>query len=397
MIAIDPPLGDPGPSPTRRAFLGRSIALGSAAWVGPGSARGQGGEADALIVRNRLPLDAETPPGAIASDLTPNRLFFVRSHFGAPAVGLTGRWTVAIGGGVENARTYGIDELDSLEQVTIPAVLQCSGNGRAFHAPTVPGVAWGRGAVGNAEWTGVRLADLLGRAGVRPGMGHVHLIGADGPPMPKTPAYLRSLPIDRATAASTLLATRMNGEPLPVLHGGPARVVVPGWFGNHWIKWVRAIRVEAEEAPGFYMRTAYKMPTRPLPPGVEPKPDELKSITVMNVKSLIARPLAGAILAPGRIEVRGVAWTGGEATMTRVEVSAGPGPNPPWADATLGGPSRPYAWRPWRLTVEAAPGLLTIRARATDSAGAVQPETTPWNKSGYLWNGYDVVACEVRP
>ncbi len=385
-------------APSRREILRRSLALGAAGLVGPRMALAGEDAGPELIVRSRRPLDAETPVEAFGTFLTPNRLFFVRSHFGAPAVGLTDRWTLTVAGGVRTERSFGLDDLAGLDQVTIPAVLQCSGNGRSLFSPTIPGVGWVKGAVGNAEWSGVRLADLLDRAGVAPGMAHVHLHGADGPPMPRNPPYLRSLPLDRATASTTILATQMNGEPLPTLHGGPVRLVVPGWCGNHWIKWLRTLVVARGEAPGFYMQTGYKMPIRPMPPGVDPKPSELRPVTVLNVKSLIASPSSGGVVRAGRVEVRGVAWTGGESTVTRVEVAtaAGKGSREAWRDATLDGPARPYAWRPWRLAIDAAPGPLTVRARATDSSGEVQPEASPWNKSGYLWNGYDTIACEVR-
>jgi hypothetical protein len=145
------------------------------------------------------------------------------------------------------------------------------------------------------------------------------------------------------------------------------------------------------------MQNGYKMPIRPTPPGVDLKPNELVSVTLLNVKSLIARPLDGAVLKPGRVEVIGVAWTGGEALVSRVEVECSTGPGQGvWREATLEGPARPYAWRTWRFALDASPGPLTVRARATDSTGATQPETSPWNRSGYLWNGYDRVACEVR-
>lgn len=375
---------------SRRAFLSRSVALAAAGSLAPASSLLA--DDPKLIVRSRMPLDAETPAEVFAREFTPNRLFFVRSHFGAPAVGLTARWALAVEGGVARTLSLTLDDLAKLEQVTIPAVLQCSGNSRSSYTPTVPGVGWGKGAVGNAEWAGVRLAEVLERAGVKPGMGHVHLRGADGPPMPKTPAFFRSIPLARATDPTTLLVTRMNGEPLPILHGGPIRLAVPGWAGNHWIKWLRRLEVSPEEAPGPFMRTSYKMPIRSLPPGVEPRPEDLVPVTVLNVKSLIAGPAEGAALRPGPNEIRGVAWTGGDAVVTKVEVSLGGR----WAAASFESPARPYAWRRWRLPFHAEPGPLTVMARATDSTGAVQPETSPWNKSGYLWNGYDRVACEVR-
>ena len=182
----------------------------------------------------------------------------------------------------------------------------------------------------------------------------------------------------------------MNGEPLPLLHGGPIRLVVPTWAGNHWIKWLRKITVAKDEAPGFYMQNGYKIPKVPTPPGVDLKPDQLKSVTTLNVKSLIARPLEGATLKAGPVEIKGVAWTG-EGVVDKVEISTGAG----WSLATLHGDPRPGTWREWTYTWQAPIGRQTIQARATDSKGDVQPETTPWNRSGYLWNAIDKVTCEV--
>jgi|SRR5579864_3673251 len=346
-----------------------------------------------LIVRSPRPLDLETPVEAFDQWLTPNRLFFVRSHFGAPAVTLA-PWRLEIEGPEHRVLALDLDDLKPMEQVTVRSVLQCSGNGRGFFEPIVPGVRWERGAVGNADWTGVRLSDLLERAGLRGRSGHVHLLGADAPPSAKTPAFQRSIPIDRAVDPNTLVATQMNGEALPWLQGGPMRLVVPGWTGNHWVKWLRRISVAPTEAGGFYMQTAYRMPRSPVPPGVDVKPDDLVPVTALNVKSLIVSPLAGARLPAGKHEVRGVAWTGA-GHVTRVELSTGG--DSTWQNATLLGDARPYSWRLWRSTWNAQkPGRYLIRVRATDSNGQVQPETTTWNKSGYLWNGIDEVSCEIR-
>ena len=381
---------------SRRDVL-RRVAAGAIlpAWLGRpgGRARGDDRAAQAgLIVRSSMPLDAETPVEAFDRFLTPNEVFFVRSHFGAPAVDLA-PWRFAVDGLVERPVDLGVDDLKArYEQVTLPAVLQCSGNGRAYYRPNIPGVGWDRGAVGNAEWTGVRLADLLAEARIKPDAAHVHLHGADLPPNPKTPAYFRSIPLARALELGTIVAHTMNGEPLPRLHGGPLRLVVPGWAGNHWIKWLRRVAVSTGEAPGFYQQTGYKIPRVPGPPGVDPKPADLVPVTTLNVKSLIARPLAGANLPAGRVEVRGVAWTGA-GTVDQVEVSTGP--DGPWQPARLDAPATPGTWRTWTLAWDAPPGRHTLRARATDSTGQVQPDATPWNKSGYLWNGIDQVTCEV--
>lgn len=379
---------------SRRDFLQRALAGSSLPWVGGLGSRAALADEPAgpdLIVRSSRPLDAETPVEAFDRFLTPNPLFFVRSHFGPPAVGLS-PWRLEIDGLVDRPVALSLDDLARLEQVKLPAVLQCSGNGRGFFSPTIPGVGWGRGAVGNAEWSGVRLVDVLKRAGVQAEAAHVQLMGADSPPNPKTPAFFRSIPLARALDPSTLLATSMNGEPLPLLHGGPVRLVVPAWAGNHWIKWLRKVTVAKDEAPGFYMQTGYKIPKVPTPPGVDLKPADLKSVTTMNVKSLIARPLEGATLRAGRVEIRGVAWTG-EGVIAKVEVQVEP--DGPWTLARLEGEPRAGTWVVWSMPWDAKRGRHTVRARATDSSGDVQPETTPWNRSGYLWNAIDRVTCEV--
>ena len=348
---------------------------------------------DQLIVRSRRPLNLEAQTAALDHRLTPNETFFVRSHFGAPAVDLR-PWEVEVVGLVDRPLRLTLDALNRLESATRTAVLQCAGNGRALYRPRVPGVPWERGAVGQAEWTGVRLADLLERAGVQAGAAHLHFLGGDAPPSPKMPAFVRSIPIDRARDPGTILALRMNGEPLPVLHGGPARLVVPGWAGNNWTKWVRRIVVAREEAPGFYMQTAYRMPRTPLPPGATAASGPADPVAWMNVKSLITAPGRGDVLPAGAVELRGIAWTG-QGHVTQVEVRIGQDDR--WLLASLPGDPEPGAWRQWRLRWEPPrPGRHVVAVRATDSMGQVQPEAPPWNKSGYLWNGYDSVEFDVR-
>jgi DMSO/TMAO reductase YedYZ molybdopterin-dependent catalytic subunit len=367
-----------------------SANLGDVIAAGPGEAPG---DDRALIVRSQRPLNLESATAALDHRLTPNDAFFVRSHFGAPAVDLM-PWEVELVGLVDRPLRLAPDGLGRLEQATKAAVLQCAGNGRGLYRPRVPGVPWERGAVGQAEWSGVRLADLLERAGLQAGAAHVHFIGGDAPPSPKMPAFVRSIPIDRARDPATILALRMNGEPLPVIHGGPVRLVVPGWAGNNWFKWVRKIVVARDEAPGFYMQTAYRMPRTPVPPGAAPAAVPLDPVDWMNVKSLITWPERGSTLPAGPVEVRGIAWTG-QGHVTKVDVRIGQDDR--WLTATLLGDPEPGAWRPWRLRWEpAGPGRHVIAARATDSMGQVQPESPAWNRSGYLWNGFDAIDCEVR-
>lgn len=382
---------------SRRRWLRETLALAAGAAGlrgGPAWAEdAQSPSSDAqLIVRSLHPLDLETPVSAFDRFLTPNDLFFVRTHFPEPAES-RGPWTLAVGGKVKRELRLSPADVQAMPQHALPAVLQCSGNGRSLYAPRVPGVGWARGAVGNAEWAGVRLADLLGRAGLDKAAAHIHFLGADAPPNPRTPVYLRSLPVEKALDPNTLVATRMNGQPLPWLHGGPLRLIVPGWSGNHWMKWLRKIEASDVEAPGAYQQTSYRMPRTPVAPGVDVKLADMLPITTMNVKSLIARPAEGARLRAGRHEVQGVAWTGA-GHVTKVEVAIGEGGV--WHTATLEGEPREFAWRLWRYAWNAEkPGQYALRVRATDSSGATQPETPPWNKSGYLWNGIDQSTCEI--
>lgn len=397
---FEAPEGDRRGAWSRRDVLRGSVA-GALALGGLG-ASGRGGRVLAdgpaaatdleLIVRCPSPLDAETPVEAFESFLTPNDLFFVRSHFGAPDVGLH-PWKLELGGELERPVSLRPEDWDKFEQVSLPAVLQCAGNGRGNFTPKVPGIGWSKGAVGNAEWSGIRLRDVLEHAGLKPGVAHIHLLGSDAPPNPKTPAFLRSIPLERAMADDTILATKMNGEPLPVLHGGPMRLVVPTWMGNHWTKWLRWIRAEREEAPGVYMQSGYRIAKESVPAGAELKPEDLVPLTTMNVRSLFARPSNGAVLSAGPQRARGVAWTG-KGLVDRVEVRIDDEPD--WRPAQFETPAREGTWRLWTFAWEATPGRHVLRVRASDDSGHTQPETPPWNKSGYLWNGIDAIDCEVK-
>jgi DMSO/TMAO reductase YedYZ molybdopterin-dependent catalytic subunit len=172
------------------------------------------------------------------------------------------------------------------------------------------------------------------------------------------------------------------------------RLVVPGWAGNNWTKWVRRIVVAREESPSFYMQTAYRMPRTPVPAGAAPASVPADPVTWMNVKSLIAAPARGGELPAGPNEIRGVAWTG-QGHITKVDVRIDDEDR--WHSASLLGDADPGAWRQWSLNWEPPrKGRHTITVRASDSMGQVQPESPPWNKSGYLWNGFDTVEFEVR-
>lgn len=347
---------------------------------------------DPLISRVTRPFDAETPVREFTSFLTPNDRFFVRSHFGPPAPEQISEanWQLRVDGLVEQPRTFKLHELRQMEVVTITAVLQCSGNGRAFHRPKTPGVQWARGAVGNARWTGVRLRDVLAQAGVRPEARHVQFQGADRPVVSSVPLFTRSIPLEKALHPDTILAYDMNGRPLPLLHGAPLRVVTPGWMADSCTKWLTEITVQAEESKGYYMQTAYRVPISPADLGGP----VTAPVEAMVVKSIIAGPSEGETVKAGPVSIHGVAWSNG-AKIATVEVSIDEGNN--WVPARLVGEDHPYAWRQWQYVWTArSPGTFAILCRATDVQGATQPATSPWNPSGFLWNGWDRVVVTVR-
>lgn len=339
-----------------------------------------------LLVRLDRPPQLETPAALLDDSFTANDNFFVRSHFDPPAPGLFSSRLV-IHGDVATPLELTPQDLEKLDVVELPAVLQCSGNGRSLHAKRVPGIQWEKGAVGQAKWRGVRLAALLEKAGLGKDGAHLHLRGHDSSPHPNTPAFVRSFPIGRAMDPNTLVAFAMNGQPLPHLHGGPLRLVVPGWAGNHWHKWLCELTVSKEPAKGFFMDTGYQMP-------VKPGSDEYAPLGAMPVKSWITRPLDGAVLGKRAIEVRGHAFSGMGA-VTRVEVSTDGGST--WAAAKVDALASHGAWQRWTFVWKpTVTGKYHIAARATDASGAVQPEISPANRSGYMWNGWDRVTCEVE-
>lgn len=393
-------MSDSGALSRRTCFQRIAFLLGGLAlWrrVQPAQAEPAGVvETGPQTVRVMRPYDAETPVREFASYLTPNHRFFVRSHFGPPEAALIAEadWRLRVGGLIEHPLELTLKDLKQFERITITAVVQCSGNGRAFHRPKVPGVQWERGAVGNAQWTGVRLRDLLAKAGVRPAAKHVQLQGADRPVVASVPLFTRSIPLEKAVHPDTILAYEMNGRPLPLLHGAPLRVITPGWMADSCIKWLTEITVQADEAKGYYMQTAYRVPVTAIQPNSGLPGTSMVPVEAMVVKSLIASPGNGDEVGRGPVTVQGVAWSG-ESAITTVELSFDEGRT--WEQARLVGEDEPYAWRQWQfLWKPKAAGSASILCRATDSAGQVQPQTTAWNPSGFLWNGWDRVTVTVQ-
>ena len=345
-----------------------------------------------MIVRSARFLDLEMPPEFFDSWITPIPHFFVRNHMHEPSTLDPDSWKLSIGGEVDNQLTLSLAELTKMKPHTVTNTLECAGNGRAFQQPKVPGVQWQRGAVGTAHFAGPRLRDLLQRAGVKTAGKHVMFRGLDEVPG-KVPPFVRSIPIEKATDADTLIATHMNGEPLARHHGFPARALVPGWIGAASCKWLTEIKILDREFDGNFMKPGYRIPNHPVSPGGEVNPEETHPITALGVKSLIAQPGDGSSVKSRSVTIHGAAWAG-EAGIARVEVSTDSGAS--WRAARLGGQQARYAWRLWDFKWNAPKsGEYTIMSRATDDQGHVQPQTPAWNPSGYLYNAIDQVKVHV--
>lgn len=346
---------------------------------------------DGLFVRSLRFLDLESPVGYLSTWLTPIPRFFVRNHMHEPSQLSAADWRLSIGGEVEKTLILTLADLSKLEVHSVVNTLECAGNGRGFQRPQVPGLQWGKGAVGTAKFSGPRLRDVLQRAGVKSSGKHVAFHGLDEVPG-KVPPFIRSIPIEKALDADTLVATHMNGAPLTEHHGFPARALTPGWIGAASCKWLSEIKVLDSEFAGNFMNPGYRLPNQALKPGEAVKPEDTHPVTSLVVKSVISGPLDGATLKPGRLAIHGAAWAG-EAAIAKVEVSTDGGAT--WAPANFGKERARYAWRLWHHGWIAKPGDFSIRSRATDSQGRVQPATGVWNPSGYLYNAIDEVKVHV--
>ncbi len=338
------------------------------------------------------PPQLETPFAVFNEGVTtPNDAFFVRYHLtnSPPAAGLLAleKFRVQIKGSVNTPLTFSVAELRSqFDPVEVVAVNQCSGNSRGFFNPRVPGGQSGNGMMGNARWRGVRLKDVLAKAGVKASAKQVTFNGLDGPLVPQTPDFVKALDVDQAQDGEVMLAYEMNGEALPWLNGFPLRLVVPGHYGTYWIKHLHEITVIDDVFNGFWMNPGYRIPDNAcacVPPGT--KPDKTVPIKRYNVRSFITSLQNGAkVKTDESMTVRGIAFDGGAGIRT-VSFSDDSGRN--WRDAKLGKDLGKYSFREWtaNFTPKKA-GEFTLKVKATNQRGESQPEEALWNPAGYMRN-----------
>ena len=376
---------------TRRQLL---KAGGALAVLGPLGCAASGA-AKELIARQETPWNAEPSLDRLpGSWITPLRHFYVRSHGAVPAID-PATYRLSVGGLVERPLSLSLAELKSAEQGASPATLQCAGNRRSeiSRIKTVGGVQWDAGAIGNAEWRGARLAELLKRAGVKSGAKVVWFEGLDEPVVKEQKIrFAAMIPLEKALRPETLVALEMNGEPLAASHGAPARTVVPGYIGARSVKWLGSITVSDRPSDNYFSMRDYKF-FAPDVAAETAKWEEKDPIYDYALSSAICSPMANETVKAGRLRVRGYALAPAGASLRRVEVSANGGVT--WAEARFLGEESPYSWRLWEVDFEVPSGPRVLVARASDSTGRVQPEQPAWNFKGYLCNAWHRVPVIV--
>jgi DMSO/TMAO reductase YedYZ molybdopterin-dependent catalytic subunit len=342
------------------------------------------------------PIQLETPRHYFRTALTPNEAFYVRYHLPEipNAIDLS-QWRLMLSGHFKKPLELSFDQLQrEFRPVTLAAVNQCSGNSRSRFQPRVPGGQWGNGAMGCALWTGVRLRDLLDRAGIAPGTVQIQFEGLDHGPGPVgkgSHRFLKSWDVHESVLNEAVVAYAMNDQPLPMLNGFPVRLVMPGKFATYWTKHLTHIRALTEPDTNFWMKPAYQIPDTPngstTPEAVKEGKVKLVPIGHVNmpVRSFIVDPDDSVPVVRGHPTViRGVAFSG-YGGIRKVEVSTDDGQT--WQPAKLGRDLGRHAFREYQFVwTPKLAGLQTIAVRATDTAGNVQPDTPVWNPGGYLWN-----------
>ena len=351
-----------------------------------------------LIKLSYRPPNFETPISYFKDVITPNDAFFVRYHLaGIPEVDAA-KWRLKIeGDALATPIELTLDQLKAFEPVEVVAVCQCSGNRRGLFEPHVPGVEWGYGAMGNAKWKGARLKDIVAKVGLKDTAKELVLDGADGPVLDKTPDFIKSIPVGKASDGDVLVAYEMNGAPLPHWNGYPARLIVPGWTATYWVKHLTLIRAVSQPFDGFWMKSAYRIPQDKFPISSRFLSQDTAAntpITEMVVNSLIVTPTEGAkVDASGDVVVNGIAWDGGHG-ITSVAVSINGGMT--FEQAHLGQDLGRYSFRPWSYQFRPkAAGALSIMVQATNAIGQSQTGQIIPNPAGYHHNVMHRVTVQV--
>ena len=350
-----------------------------------------------ILQRTRPPL-LETPFEVFDKGVfTPNDQFYVRWHWALIPTDIdVAKFSLSVRGHVNQTLSLSLNDiLHGLPSVQLSAVNQCSGNSRGFFSPRVPGGEWANGAMGNARWTGVRLKDVLDRAGVKAGALQARFNGLDTGVVPQTPDFMKSLAIDHARDGEVMIAYAMNGEPLPLLNGFPLRLVVPGWYATYWVKMLDDIEVLDKPDDNFWMTKAYLIPDTPFA-NIVPGQKDVKMVPINRLlpRSFFTNVKDGAVLKVGQTTtVRGIAF-GGDTALAKVLFSADSGSR--WQEARLGSDHGKYSFRRWEVPLRlSSPGSHQLMIKAVNAAGSVQPDRANWNGAGFMRNVIESVSVQA--
>jgi DMSO/TMAO reductase YedYZ molybdopterin-dependent catalytic subunit len=350
-----------------------------------------------LLQRTRPPL-LETPFEVFDQGVfTPNDRFYVRWHLANIPTSIDpATFRLNIRGHVQQPVSLTLNELlRDFKPFEIAAVNQCSGNSRGFFSPRVAGGQWANGGMGNALWKGVRLKDVLDRAGVKAGAVQVRLSGLDTGLLPQTPNFMKSLAIDHARDGEVMIAYAMNGEPLPLLNGFPLRLVVPGWYATYWVKMLDNIEVLDKPDDNFWTTKAYLIPDTPFA-NVQPGQQGVKMVPInrMLPRSFFTNVQDGAVIKVGQgTTVRGIAF-GGDTGVAKVLFTSDAGGR--WQEARLGPDRGKYGFRQWEVPLRlSAPGAHKLMIKAVNTAGNAQPDHANWNGAGFMRNVVESVSVQA--
>jgi DMSO/TMAO reductase YedYZ molybdopterin-dependent catalytic subunit len=406
------------PTPmSRRSFLLRASAAGTTALVGAWGWTARAGtpvelpfvngqreiatnfpQKGAMVLQRTRPPLLETPFEVFDQGVfTPNDRFYVRWHLANIPTSIdTGAFRLNVRGQVREPLSLTLDDLvREFQPFEIAAVNQCSGNSRGFFQPRVAGGQWANGAMGNALWRGVRLKDVLDRAGVKAGALQVRFNGLDTGVIPQTPDFLKSLALDHARDGEVMIAYAMNGAPLPLLNGFPLRLVVPGWYATYWVKMLNDIEVLTEADDNFWTAKAYLIPDTPYA-NVDPRQQGVKMIPInrMVPRSFFTNVQEGSVLKAGHTAtLRGIAF-GGDAGVAKVFFSSDAGGQ--WQEARLGPDRGKYGFRRWEVLLRpSSPGPQRLMVKAQNTAGSIQPNQANWNGGGFMRNVIESVTVRA--
>lgn len=374
------------------------------------------GKSSDMIVHNAKLGVMETPLNMLRDhQVTPQELIYNRTHFPidgdakwqattAPADRETVQnWEILVSGLVQRPKTVKVTDLESMDRVKVTSVMQCAGNGRSYYwaKAKTPGSGWKHGGMANLTWEGVPLKALLKSLDLSPhdSVKFLTTNGKDAPPVKGGADMIKSVHLDAPQLDDAILAVRMNGKPIPTIHGGPVRLIIPGYYGNMNVKWVTDLQLMNEPSPSAIMQKTYRMPHRVVEPGKFTTQDLTQENSTPTygfaIMSVLFAPLIGQTVKAGDVELKGVAWNDGVVPITEVRVSLDQGKS--WQSTELEKPDGPYAWHHWQKHVKLAAGDHEVWVRAIDAWGRSQPldGLNTWNPGGWDWHGVDRVGFKV--